>query len=79
MLKRHLKNYRANRLGWIGKIKTRQRLAAVYRSALTGLRRQGIEPAAQKNLSEKMIQTCFWDPKNILKYLEWNFFRSHEN
>lgn len=79
MLKRHLRKYRDTGLGWGGIIRARQRLAAVYRSALAGLRRQGIEQAEQKILSQQMIRTCFWDPKNIFKYLEWRFARVHGN
>jgi len=79
MLKRHLRKYRDTGLGWGGIIRARQRLAAVYRSALAGLRRQGIEQAEQKILSQQMIRTCFWDPKNIFKYLEWSFARVHGN
>jgi len=79
MLKRHLEQYYEGRRGWAGKLKARRRLASVYRAALAGLRRQGIEPAAQKSLSRKMIQTCFWDPKNILKYLHWRLLHAHGN
>jgi len=79
MLKRHLRKYRDTGLGWGGIIRARQRLAAVYRSALAGLRRQGIEQAEQKILSQQMIRTCFWDPKNIFKYLEWRLARVHGN
>ena len=79
MLTRHLQIYREGQHGWAGKIWARQRMASVYRSALAGLRKQGIESAVQRNLSEKMIQTCFWDLKNIGKYLEWRISRAHEN
>ena len=79
MLKRHLKKYCEGECGWTGKIWARRRLASVYRAALAGLRRQGIDPFAQQRLSKKMIQTCYWDPKNILKYLEWRLSPTHEN
>lgn len=79
MLKRHLENYRPSRPSWPEKLRYRRRLAKVFRSALSGLRKQGIEVNEQQSYAKKMIQTCFWDPKNILKYLEWRFSRSYEN
>lgn len=79
MLKRHLENYRQSRPGWPEKLRYRRRLARVFRSALSGLRKQGIEASAQQSYAKKMMQTCFWDPKNILKYLEWRLSRSCEN
>jgi len=79
MLKRHLENYCQSRPGWQEKLRYRRRLATVFRSALSGLRKQGIEASLQQSYAKKMIQTCFWDPKNMLKYLEWRVFAYYEN
>jgi glycosyltransferase involved in cell wall biosynthesis len=74
MLERHLKEYHKGRMGLLGRLRAKKKVASVYRSALVGLLAQRIEPEAQERIAKEMIKTCIWDSKNIIRYLEWKMF-----
>lgn len=74
LLSSHLQAYLQGEHGWLGRLRARRRISEVYRSALSALRQQGVDSAAQQQMATEMIRSCFWDFKNVFKYLEWRLY-----